>query len=303
MGDDQHGVSLIALLVGSRTADAPARGLAQSVAETLEQSGHITFVVDAGAVTAAALVDGDTTDPTVDNLVAVVDAADAVVLISPAIRAGHSGTSRLLLELLPDDALAGLPVVTFTTGAAGTGLDADAGRELDSAVRALGGVVLQDNLRISVFDMTRHACATVLDERARTLVRAALARLHRALGDTAGDPGDRAELIDEQAALRRIRDGALLLDVRSDPTLGAGLLPGAVHVRKADLATLFRPAERGHPALTGPEREIVVVCNSEQGSGAAVRQLRAFGYRRLAHVRGGAAPLAAALHDRATTPH
>ncbi|MCX4098177.1 NAD(P)H-dependent oxidoreductase [Nocardia sp. alder85J] len=294
-------MSLIALLVGSRTADAPARALAQHVGEVLEQLGHITFLVDAGAIDATALVDGDTADPSVENLVAVVDAADALVVISPVIKAGSSGTTRLLLELLPDGALAGVPVLSLNAGTSETGLDESAGRELRSAVRALSGLPLPCAVQISVFDITRHGCATTLADTAQALVHEALTGLARALdrstADAAGPPG---ELIDADTALRRIRDGALLLDVRSDPAAGTGLLPGAVHVRKVDVATIFRHSA-GQPALiAGPERDIVVVCNSERGSAEATRQLRALGYQRVAHVRGGAADLAAAADtDRA----
>ncbi|MGC0363854.1 NAD(P)H-dependent FMN reductase/rhodanese-related sulfurtransferase [Rhodococcus sp. 27YEA15] len=289
-------VSLIALLVGSRSADSPARALAEFVAESLETSGHTTFLVDAAAVSATALLDGDTTDRTVDDLVTVADAADAVVVLSPVVKAGYSGTTRSLLELLPENAFAGKSVLALSAGTAPTGID-DNRRAIEPIIRSLSGDIVGPGVHVCVYDITRNACSVALDGAAHQMVEDALGHLQSGLVvDGANGAADSAaQLLDAGDALESVRAGALLVDVRSNPTLGVGLIAGAVHVQKSDVEAVFGNHGSESRPLVGIDRAVVVVCNSERGSSEFARTLVRLGYRQVSHIRGGAAALASEL--------
>ncbi|MGW4578304.1 rhodanese-like domain-containing protein [Rhodococcus sp. YH1] len=82
-------------------------------------------------------------------------------------------------------------------------------------------------------------------------------------------------------ALRRVENGALLLDVRRAASRVAdGVVPDSEHVEKADVALTFEP-------LADRNRDIVVFCTTEGGSSPVVEQLFLLGYSNVAHVDGG----------------
>lgn len=291
-------MALIALLVGSRLADSPALAIAEFISEAIELDGHTSLRVDSSIIDPSAVVDGDTTHDSVEDMVDVVSASDALVVCTPVVKGEYAGLTKSLLELLPESALAHMPVIVIATGDAPSHVGSRPGG-IDSIVRSLGGHMCSPAVHVSAYDITRHTCAVSLEEAAQNAVLAALGLL-------AGDvsvrlPFDSAEaLLDPVDVVDRVRGGALLLDVRANPTQGVGLLPGAVHVQKSDVALTFGRDDTS-PALVDHGRPIVVVCNSEWGSAPCIRQLSALGYRELAHVRGGAPALAEEMLRRSSS--
>ncbi|HZX76126.1 molybdopterin-synthase adenylyltransferase MoeB [Lysobacter sp.] len=89
------------------------------------------------------------------------------------------------------------------------------------------------------------------------------------------------ERITPAEALRRQRDGALLIDVRERHERAAGHAKGAMGIAKAEL--------EADPQAVVPDRDAVVllICQSGQRSLAAANALLAAGYRRVASVEGG----------------
>ncbi|MCB7137299.1 rhodanese-like domain-containing protein [Cellulosimicrobium marinum] len=88
---------------------------------------------------------------------------------------------------------------------------------------------------------------------------------------TRTDDGAPRPTVDANTALRLVRDGATLLDVRERDEWRSGHAPQAVHVPLGDVAT------------TAPRRlrdgaTVVVVCASGMRSRTAARQLRSLGY-------------------------
>lgn len=287
-------MALVAVLVGSRSADSSAFAIAEYVVEALDLEGHSSMIVDTKSVDPRALIDCDTTDSSIEDLVGVVDAADALVVCAPVIRNLCTGVTSSLLELLPEAALAHMPAALITTGNGPTNIDLR-NHAIYDLVRSLGGQITKEAVHVSAFDVTRHTCAVSLAEEAEEAVLGTLTRLTGEMrAETALEDAGHPQLIDTGRALDRVRQGALLVDVRANPTQGVGLLPGAVHVQKSDLASTFGRHDDTN-ALVSQSRPIVVVCNTERGSATSVRELRALGYRDLSHVRGGAPALAAAL--------
>ncbi len=76
--------------------------------------------------------------------------------------------------------------------------------------------------------------------------------------------------VDPHEAARLVRDGALLLDVRSDAEFAEGHLAGAVHAPVDAL--------RAQPlGYASPDQAVVVYCRSGARSALAARALRAAG--------------------------
>ncbi len=285
-------MALIALLIGSRLTDSPASAVAEFVSETLDVEGHTSLMVETSAVDPNAVIDGDTTHPSVEDMVAAISASDALVVCTPVVKGQFAGLTTSLLELLPETALAHMPVIVIAAGDAPSHVDSRQSG-IDMAVRSLGGHICAPAVHVSAFDITRHTCAVSLDEAAEESVIDALGSL---TGDVTGRSYFDADevLLEPEGVVDRILAGAVLLDVRANPTQGVGLLPGAVHVQKSDVAALFGRDDRS-PSLIDQGRPIVVVCNTERGSAPSVRQLHALGHRDLSHVRGGAPALVDAL--------
>lgn len=103
---------------------------------------------------------------------------------------------------------------------------------------------------------------------------------------TLEEAGALAPLVTAQDAARRVADGAVLIDVRSDAGRAeAGELPGARVVAKSRIATL------DGLALDTP---VVLFCGSVRGSGPSAQALRERGFTNVVHVEGGFPALRAA---------
>ena len=283
-------MSLVAILVGSRTAESPPRHLAEFAIEQLAEAGHETFLADMSAVPAGVLIDGATTDPSVNDLVTMVDSVDAVIVVTAVVKQVYSGTAKLVLDLLPESAIRMKPVLVLSTGDTAPQQVSD----LSATLTGMGAHHVGPDVNVSEYDITRHTCSTALEETAEIAVQQSLSRLLQFLGERPLEsaPIPDEVLVEPEAALSAFRRGAILLDVRARPTEGVGLISGALYVRKDDIELVFSPARMQRLlAVDGPE--IVVFCNSEHGSRRPVRQLLDLGYEAVSHVRGGAPALRA----------
>ncbi|GAA2728719.1 rhodanese-like domain-containing protein [Actinocorallia aurantiaca] len=101
-------------------------------------------------------------------------------------------------------------------------------------------------------------------------------------------PAQDGLLTPEQAAAK-LAEGALFVDVRRpEARVENGALPGAVPVEKIDVTPRFsRDSSALLPEAADLDREIVVFCSSERGSGPVVERLLEFGYTRVGHIDGG----------------
>lgn len=97
------------------------------------------------------------------------------------------------------------------------------------------------------------------------------------------------QLVNAEAAAQLIKDGALLIDVRSERgRASTGSVPGALVVDREKIAQDFGPesADR-RPEVTGPQQKIVVFCGSVNGSRPVAEKLKVLGYSDAVHVDGG----------------
>jgi rhodanese-related sulfurtransferase len=98
------------------------------------------------------------------------------------------------------------------------------------------------------------------------------------------------------AALAAMDEGALVIDTRcGEARRESGFIPGSVHV---PLSVLYwrLDASSGHsdPALTDPDRRVVLVCAHGYSSTLAAATLRELGFWRATDVVGGFEAWAAA---------
>ena len=96
-------------------------------------------------------------------------------------------------------------------------------------------------------------------------------------------------LLTATTAAEWVHNGAVLIDVRSQPTRErVGGLPGAIVVDRERLQELFgADSPERLPQVLTDEHPIVVVCGSVNGSRPVVDWLLEHGHTAIAHVEGG----------------
>jgi len=110
--------------------------------------------------------------------------------------------------------------------------------------------------------------------------------------------GARARLqrLDPHSAYEATRQGALLIDTRcGDARRGTGIIPGSAHVPLSVLYWRLDPTS-GHsdPALSDPERQVILLCAHGFSSSLAAATLHDLGFARATDVVGGFEAWAAA---------
>jgi rhodanese-related sulfurtransferase len=95
----------------------------------------------------------------------------------------------------------------------------------------------------------------------------------------AGLPTSSAEMVDPDAALRDIAHGAVPVDVREESELGAGLLPGAVHIPLGEVTARAPELPSGAP--------LVVYCSHGERASSAISLLEGAGVGPLVNLHGG----------------
>ncbi|RZS32221.1 FMN reductase [Herbihabitans rhizosphaerae] len=108
------------ILSGSPSVTSRTGALSDHLATRLRGDGHTASVVRVRDLPAEPLLHADSTHPKIAEVADAIAGAHGVVVASPVYKAAYSGVLKLLLDLLPQFALAGkvvLPVVTGGTPA------------------------------------------------------------------------------------------------------------------------------------------------------------------------------------------
>ncbi|GAA2038172.1 hypothetical protein GCM10009839_44510 [Catenulispora yoronensis] len=95
----------------SRTAVAVDWSLAR-----LAEAGHDTAHIAARDLPPADLLAGARDTPRIGEALSAITRADAVIVATPIYKASYTGLLKALLDLLPENALAGRPVLPLATG-------------------------------------------------------------------------------------------------------------------------------------------------------------------------------------------
>ena len=86
--------------------------------------------------------------------------------------------------------------------------------------------------------------------------------------------------IEPQEAYRRVKTGALLVDVRQPAELSGARFPKAVNVPMGELETYAAGLDRSAP--------VILACRSGSRSRKGAKRLAALGFTEVSNVRGGA---------------
>ncbi|MER5951419.1 NADPH-dependent FMN reductase [Streptomyces sp. NPDC001904] len=111
-------MALLLTLTGSASAPGTSRTahLARDLGVQLAARHHEIRHLDVRSLPAEGLLSADTTDPGIAAAVALVARADALIVASPVYKAAYSGVLKTFLDLLPQYALRGKPVLPLATG-------------------------------------------------------------------------------------------------------------------------------------------------------------------------------------------
>jgi rhodanese-related sulfurtransferase len=111
----------------------------------------------------------------------------------------------------------------------------------------------------------------------------------RTIDDLLAAARGRIERVTPEAAARAMADGALLVDTRcGEDRRETGVIPGSVHVPLSVLFWRLDP-DSGYddPALSDPERPVVLICAHGYSSSLAAATLLDLGFASVADVIGG----------------
>jgi FMN reductase len=101
---------------GSPSATSRTARLLRHLDARLVADGHTVVPLDVRTLPAEALLSADTGHPAIARVVHLVERADGIVVGTPIYKAAYSGLLKTLLDLLPQDALAGKTVLPLATG-------------------------------------------------------------------------------------------------------------------------------------------------------------------------------------------
>jgi len=106
----------------------------------------------------------------------------------------------------------------------------------------------------------------------------------------------RLSRLDPAGAYAAMRDGAVLVDTRSDAQRRAqGLVPGALHVERNVLEWRLDPrSDTRIPQVTGYDLHVIVMCAEGYSSSLAAASLQDLGLHRATDMAGGFLAWAAA---------
>jgi FMN reductase len=106
----------ILLLGGSPAPHSSTARLLQHIGDRLALHGHRTSRIQVRELPAQALLHADLGDVAIERALALVHAADAVIVATPVYKASYTGILKAFLDLLPQDGLAGKLVLPLATG-------------------------------------------------------------------------------------------------------------------------------------------------------------------------------------------
>jgi rhodanese-related sulfurtransferase len=111
----------------------------------------------------------------------------------------------------------------------------------------------------------------------------------RTIDELLADARARLTRLDPREAAAAVREGALIVDIRSEPQRAAdGVVPGAVFVARNVLEWRCDPrSEHRDPRIDGRERQLILMCDEGYQSSLAAATLHDLGLTRTTDLAGG----------------
>ena len=111
----------------------------------------------------------------------------------------------------------------------------------------------------------------------------------RTIDELLADARARLTRLDPEEAAAAVREGALIVDIRSESQRAAdGVVPGAVFVARNVLEWRCDPSsEHRDPRIDGRERQLILMCDEGYQSSLAAATLHDLGLTRTTDLAGG----------------
>ncbi|MEV0125786.1 NADPH-dependent FMN reductase [Streptomyces sp. NPDC050703] len=109
-------MATVLALSGSPSRTSRTTFLAEHTAATLRARGHQAHVLAPRGLPATPMLAADTHHASHARAVTLVDEADALVVATPVYQTAYSGLLKVFVDLLPQHAFAGKPVLPLATG-------------------------------------------------------------------------------------------------------------------------------------------------------------------------------------------
>ncbi|MDY7990118.1 NADPH-dependent FMN reductase [Paenibacillus polymyxa] len=109
-------MSKVVILSGSPSTESRLYGLINYTTEQLQQAGAEVTLLNVVDLPAEDLVTANFNSPDVTASLALIAAADAVIVASPVYKASYSGLLKIFLDLVPQEGLRGKPVLPLFIG-------------------------------------------------------------------------------------------------------------------------------------------------------------------------------------------
>lgn len=106
----------IAFIVGSPTPVSRLFGLTQYLEDRLALSGCTIDFISAANLPAEDLLRADFNSPAIQQALAAVEQADAIIIASPVFKASYSGALKTILDLIPQKGFQGKVVLPLFIG-------------------------------------------------------------------------------------------------------------------------------------------------------------------------------------------
>ncbi|AZH29266.1 NADPH-dependent FMN reductase [Paenibacillus sp. M-152] len=109
-------MSKVVILSGSPSTHSRLYGLIHYTTEQLREAGAEVTLLNVVDLPAEDLIKANFNSPDVIAALALIAAADAVIVASPVYKAAYSGLLKIFLDLVPQEALRGKPVLPLFIG-------------------------------------------------------------------------------------------------------------------------------------------------------------------------------------------
>jgi FMN reductase len=141
----------VVALAGSPSLTSRSLKLAEQAKSLLHKQGIDTLLVSVYDFTADDLLHARFDSPSIKNLRALVANAAGLVISTPVYKAAYSGALKVLLDLLPEDALLGKPVLPLASGGTPAHMLA-----VDYALKPVLGTLKAKEIHQGVFAVDQH---------------------------------------------------------------------------------------------------------------------------------------------------
>ncbi|MBX3061970.1 MAG: NADPH-dependent FMN reductase [Anaerolineae bacterium] len=109
----------IVSIAGSPSAPSRSAALLNYLHTVIqEQTSAVISLITVRDLNHSALITGDFDDPSIDVATGMITDADGVIVATPVYKAAYSGVLKVLLDLLPQNALAGKVILPIVSGGA-----------------------------------------------------------------------------------------------------------------------------------------------------------------------------------------